>query len=69
MLEFIKIVNWIGLVITVILGIIIPIDGIAAGSFVSICTGLLIIMFGFDDFIDIKKRIKKEEQKDKKSYK
>ena len=61
-----KLINYIGLIITLVAGICVPITGLTAGSFIAICVGLFIILAGFDSFMNIQTRIKKEEEKDKK---
>ena len=63
---FTKIINYVGLLLTIVAGIVIPITGLTAGSFCAICFGLFIIFSGFDSFNEIQKRIEKEEEKDKK---
>ena len=62
-MRFKKIINYITLVAALLWGIVIPIIGITAHSFMAVCTGIFIIIAGFDDFIETQKRIKEKKTK------
>ncbi|MBP5725259.1 MAG: hypothetical protein J6X18_17000 [Bacteroidales bacterium] len=65
MLTFRKITNWIILISGIIIGILVPISGLTAGSFVAVGVGLIIIAGVVYGFIYEQEKIKKEEQKNK----